>query len=247
MPIPFVELSVVVPVRNEAGNIRPLLQEIVAAIPWGMDWEILYVDDGSTDETRDELRAAQAAEPRLRVIRHTATAGQSAALWTGITRARGEWVVTLDGDGQNDPADIRRLWELTLIRTEDRPIGLVAGRREKRNDSYIRCVASRIANGVRRSLLNDDSRDTGCGLKLMRREALLAMPFFDHMHRFLPALFRNHGWAVATVGVNHRPRLTGRSKYGIFDRLWVGIVDLFGVMWLLRRSVVPTAIEEDTP
>ncbi len=239
------DLSVVIPVRNEADNVAPLLGEIRAALDGRLEYEVIYVDDGSDDDTVARLRQASGGFPRLRIVRHARACGQSAALWTGALRARAPWIGTLDGDGQNDPADLMRLW--TEARLEEAPDGLalVMGQRAERHDSWWRRIASRIANGVRSRLLRDNTRDTGCGLKILRREAYLAMPYFDHMHRFLPALVRRQHGDIIWLPVNHRPRRMGRSKYGVFDRLWVGIVDLFGVMWLLRRANVPHIIEDD--
>jgi dolichol-phosphate mannosyltransferase len=228
-------ISVVVPVRDEADNIDPLLDEIVAALA-GEDFEIVYVDDGSADATPARLRAAQARLPMLRVLRHRRGAGQSAGLATGIRAARGAWIATLDGDGQNDPADIPKL--LARAREVDAP-ALVAGWRASRKDTAAKRLQSRIANAVRGGLLGDRTPDTGCGLKVFRRETFLRLPAFDHMHRFMPALVQRDGGSVVNVKVNHRPRAAGRSKYGMLNRLWVGIVDLLGVMWLQRRPVRP--------
>jgi len=229
------EISVVVPVRDEAENIDVLLQEIDAALS-GHAFEIIYVDDGSTDATPAKLRAARARYPSLRVLRHRRSAGQSAGLVTGIRAARGFWIATLDGDGQNDPADIPKL--LVRACAPDAP-ALVAGLRAKRKDTALKRFSSRVANAVRRGLLRDSTPDTGCGLKLFRPEIFLRLPPFDHMHRFLPALVQRDGGIVVNVPVNHRPRAAGISKYGVMNRLWVGIVDLAGVMWLQRRALRP--------
>lgn len=229
------EISVVVPVRDEAENIDALLQEIEAALS-GHAFEIIYVDDGSTDATPAKLRAARARYPNLRVLRHRRSAGQSAGLVTGIRAARGIWIATLDGDGQNDPADIPKL--LARAGAPDSP-ALVAGLRAKRKDTALKRFSSRVANTVRRGLLGDSTPDTGCGLKLFRPEIFLRLPPFDHMHRFLPALVQRDGGVVVNVAVNHRPRAAGVSKYGVMNRLWVGIVDLAGVMWLQRRALRP--------
>lgn len=235
-------LSVVVPVRDEAGNIAPLIDELVRALtPLGR-YEIVYVDDGSTDGTAAALAAAAARVPQLAVLRHRTSCGQSAALLTGIRAARADWIVTLDGDGQNDPGDIKRLLTACDIELTDRRGGekvMVCGRRALRRDSWAKRWASRIANAVRAALLSDRTPDTGCALKLFRRDDFLAMPPFDHMHRFLPALMIRLGGRVISVDVGHRPRLSGRSNYGVLDRLWVGIVDLLGVMWLMRRAARP--------
>jgi len=229
------EISVVVPVRDEEDNIDTLLAEIAAALA-GRSIEVVYVDDGSADATPARLAAARARMPGLRVLRHRRNAGQSAALVTGIRAARGAWIATLDGDGQNDPSDIPRL--LARAAEADAP-ALVAGWRATRRDTRLKRVSSRLANAVRATLLGDRTPDTGCGLKVFRRDAFLRLPPFDHMHRFLPALVQREGGVVVNVPVNHRPRAAGRSKYGVMNRLWVGIVDLLGVMWLQRRPVRP--------
>lgn len=232
-PTPCPEISVVVPVRDEAENIDALLDEIVAALA-GRAFEIVYVDDGSADTTPQRLAAARARMPMLRTLRHRRSAGQSAALATGIRAARGTWIATLDGDGQNDPADIPRL--LARAAEADAP-ALVAGWRARRRDTALKRVSSRLANAVRAALLGDRTPDTGCGLKVFRRETFLILPGFDHMHRFLPALVQRAGGGVVNVQVNHRPRAAGTSKYGVMNRLFVGIVDLAGVMWLQRRAL----------
>jgi len=246
-----VHLSVVIPVRNEAENILPLLAEIHAALEgWG-EFEVIYVDDGSTDATPGILAEAQGRYPRLRVLAHAESCGQSAALVTGFGAARGEWIATLDGDGQNDPADIPKLLAErdAAAKSSDRggldarPLQLVAGYRRKRQDTWLKRMSSRVANGVRSRLLGDATPDTGCGLKLIQRQAVLELPVFDHMHRFLPALVQRNGGRTISVEVNHRPRTRGTSNYGMFDRLWVGIVDLFGVMWLQRRLRRPRVSE----
>jgi dolichol-phosphate mannosyltransferase len=225
---------VVVPVRNEAANIAPLIGELMRALD-GIDHEILYVDDGSTDATAAELAEA-AAHGQIRWLRHRLSCGQSAAVITGVRAARGAWVATIDGDGQNDPADIPALFARALAAE---PLGtqplLIAGHRTRRRDTRVKRITSRIANAVRGRLLGDRTPDTGCGLKLFRRDAFLALPHFDHMHRFLPALFIRAGGHVESVPVGHRPRLRGHSNYGTLDRLAVGLVDLAGVLWLQHR------------
>jgi len=233
------QVSVVIPVRNEAPNITPLVAEIEAALA-GISHEIIYVDDGSTDDTRGVLAQIAASEVPLRWLRHRVSCGQSAAIITGVKAARGTWIATLDGDGQNDPADIPRL----LVRAE--AVGgavMVAGHRVHRQDSWVKRRSSRMANGIRSALLRDATPDTGCGLKLFPRALFLAMPHFDHMHRFLPALALRSGALVLSEPVNHRPRLRGASNYGTLDRLAVSIFDLFGVAWLQRRGRRPE-IEE---
>lgn len=237
------DLSVVVPVYNEAENIGPLIAEIRAALDGRYAYEVIYVDDGSQDGSAQILAELQPATPQLRVLRHSRSCGQSTAIHTGVRAARAEWIATLDGDGQNDPADIPLL--LRALDDPQRPanLQLVGGWRRARKDSALKRFSSRVANGVRSRLLGDATPDTGCGLKLFRRERFLELPYFDHMHRFLPALVLRSGGAVASVEVNHRPRTRGQSKYGLHNRLWVGIVDLFGVMWLKRRSRIPEVVE----
>jgi dolichol-phosphate mannosyltransferase len=233
-------LSVVVPVRNEADNIRPLVEEIRAALSGVVDYEIVYVNDGSTDDTALRLKEMQRECPQLRVIRHAVSYGQSTAVRTGVKAARGDWIATLDGDGQNDPVDIPK-----LLAALDDGVELVGGnRRQKRRDSWIKRVSSVVANGVRSRMLRDSTPDTGCGLKLFRRDVFLDLPYFDHMHRFLPALVIRRGGKVVSVPANHRPRERGQSNYGTLDRLMVGIVDLFGVMWLQRRAKRPIVSED---
>lgn len=231
------ELSVVVPVCNEEENVGPLAREIAAALA-GRRFEVVFVDDGSTDATASEvLKARASGMADVRLLRHARRSGQSAALCTGVRHARAPWIVTLDGDGQNDPADIGRLL-LALAAPDGEGRRLVMGnRRASRRDTWFRRVQSRIANGVRARLLGDATPDTGCGIKLMHRETFLRLPQFDHMHRFLPALYQRAGAGVVSVPVTHRSRTRGASKYGMLDRLWVGIVDLFGVMWLGRRRI----------
>jgi dolichol-phosphate mannosyltransferase len=237
------ELSVVVPVHNEADNVAPLVAEIAAALEARIDYEIIYVDDGSDDATASEIRRLQAGVKELRLLRHTQSCGQSAAIRSAVKAARGGWIATLDGDGQNDPADIPRLWEIARESPATPPL-LIAGHRTRRQDGWSKRQASRIANAVRRRLLRDDTPDTGCGLKLFPRALFLDLPYFDHMHRFLPALVLREGGIVRSVPVNHRPRRTGVSKYGVLDRLGVGIADLIGVMWLCRRRARPEVIPE---
>lgn len=237
------ELSVVIPVLNEAGNIEPLLEEIHAVLDAVCEFEVIYVDDGSVDETPDQLDAASSRYPRLRVITHRHPCGQSTALRSGIKAARGSWIATLDGDGQNDPNDIPRLLEIAREAKSEGRMVMVAGYRRKRQDSFIKRISSRVANAVRSRLLGDATPDTGCGLKVFAREVFLDMPYFDHMHRFLPALMQRSGGSVISAEVNHRHRHTGASKYGTLDRLIVGVVDLFGVMWLQRRASLPAYTE----
>jgi dolichol-phosphate mannosyltransferase len=228
-------LAVVVPVHNESDNVAPLIEEIHASLAGVIDFEVVYVDDCSSDDTPQRLVDLARRFPRLRVLRHRVNAGQSTAMSTGIRAARAPLIATLDGDGQNDPADIPKL--LARWATEDRSVPLLlAGWRAARNDTWLRRLSSKIANGVRSRLLGDGTPDTGCGLKLFERETFLMLPYFDHMHRFLPALVQRHGGRVVSVQVNHRPRLRGQAHYGVWDRLWVGIVDIAGVRWLRRRT-----------
>lgn len=248
---PAPDLSIVVPVYNEADNIAPLIGEISAALAGALSHEIVYVDDGSTDDTPARLRGIQAqlrdaGTPTLRFFRHARCYGQSAAIATGVARARAPVIATLDGDGQNDPADIAAL--LAAWKADADPDRLmVAGLRAKRRDSAIKRLSSRVANGVRARLLGDNTADTGCGLKVFARAAFLGFPQFDHMHRFLPALMIRGGGRVQSVPVNHRPRERGRSKYGTLDRLWVGVFDLIGVMWLQRRGSMPEIEPDEEP
>ena len=238
-------LSVVVPVHDEVENLRPLIEEIAAALDGGPDFEIVYVDDGSGDGTADLLTALAAEHPRLRWVRHRARHGQSAAIWSGVEAARAPLIATLDGDGQNDPADIPKLLAQVEEAGIDESNGLmVVGERAERRDSLLKRVSSRVANGVRAGLLKDQTPDTGCGLKVFPRAAFLDMPRFNHMHRFLPALMMRGGGRVISVPVGHRPRGGGVSKYGVLDRLWIGIVDLFGVRWLQRRAMSPDIVDD---
>lgn len=236
-------LSVVVPVKNEAENIEPLIREIVAAVSDLADFEIVYVDDGSTDATLSELQRLAAELPQLKYLRHQASCGQSTAITSGVQAARFAWIATLDGDGQNDPADIPALLKRLRAAGPAENLHMLAGWRANRRDTWLRRFSSRVANGVRSSLLHDATPDTGCGLKVFSRETFLRLPYFDHMHRFMPALVQRHGGRVESVVVNHRPRERGTSKYGLHNRLWVGIVDLFGVMWLIRRAKLPVVLE----
>lgn len=241
------ELSVVIPVKNEAGNIAPLVFEICAALAGGDVFEVVYVDDGSDDSTVAEIRRLQPDLPQLRLVRHARSFGQSAAIRSGVRAARGVWIATLDGDGQNDPADIPALWQIAQGLSggsSDCPL-LVIGHRGRRRDSWSKRQASRVANAVRGRLLRDNTPDTGCGLKLFPRALFLDLPYFDHMHRFLPALVAREGGVVHSVPVNHRPRQRGMSKYGVLDRLGVGVVDLFGVMWLRRRYARPLLVQAE--
>ena len=235
-------VSIVVPVRNEAENVAPLIAEITAALDGRWVYEIIYVNDGSTDATAGKLDAIMKQRDNLRQIRHAASAGQSAAVRSGVRAARGAIVATLDGDGQNNPAFLPDL--IAAIENGSSRVGLAAGQRVGRKDTGFKKLQSRIANGVRNAILRDGTRDTGCGLKAFPREVFLAMPYFDGLHRFLPALVRREGYEIAYVDVIDRPRHSGVSNYGFFDRLWIGIMDLAGVWWLIRRKKpTPVATE----
>ena len=233
-----VALSVVVPVKDEAGNVAPLAREIAAALA-GREHEILFVDDGSTDGTAGALTALKGEIPQLRVLRHGRNLGQSRSIRTGVQAARGGIIITLDGDGQNDPADIPKL--LAALGPD---VAMVSGVRVKRKDTASRRLASRLGNRFRSALLGDGATDTGCGLKAFRRSVFLDLPYFDHLHRFLIALVLREGWKVNYVPVNHRPRLTGTSKYTNFGRLLVSMQDLLGVRWLQRRHRGKAGVEE---
>ena len=235
------QLSVVVPVFNEQDNVAPLVNEITAALRGVTDFEIVYVDDKSRDSTPEVLKRLKSEVPELRVLRHVEQSGQSTAVRNGVKAARGAWIATLDGDGQNDPADIPKLLAARAAATPDTK--LFAGWRVNRQDSGSKRWASKWANAIRARMLRDDTPDTGCGIKLFERAAFLDLPYFDHMHRYLPALMQRAGWQVRSVPVNHRPRGTGVSKYNNLNRALVGISDLRGVGWLIRRSK-RTAIEE---
>jgi dolichol-phosphate mannosyltransferase len=242
LDIAAIAVSIVVPVRNEAGNIGPVIAEITAALDGRWNHEIIYVDDGSTDATPERLVSAMKSQPNLRQIRHGASAGQSAAVRSGVRAARGAIVATLDGDGQNNPAFLPDL--ISAIEQGGDRTGLAAGQRVGRKDTGFKKIQSRIANAVRNSILHDGTRDTGCGLKAFRREVFLALPYFDGLHRFLPALVRREGYDIVYVDVTDRPRHSGVSNYGFFDRLWIGIMDLAGVWWLIRRKkATPVATE----
>ena len=237
-----VDVSIVVPVRNEAENVSPLIAEIAAALDGRRKYEIIYVNDGSTDSTADRLAASMRQRGNLRQIRHATSSGQSAAVRSGVRAARGAIVATLDGDGQNNPAFLPDL--ILAIENGGERVGLVAGQRVGRKDTGFKKIQSRVANGVRNAILHDGTRDTGCGLKAFRREVFLMMPYFDGLHRFLPALMRREGYEIAYVDVIDRPRHSGVSNYGFFDRLWIGIMDLAGVWWLIRRKKPTPAATE---
>jgi len=233
------DLSVVIPMHNEQDNVLPLLQEMDAVLSGQVEFEVIVVDDGSSDGTFDALQQAGQSYAWLQVTRHKKNCGQSAAIRTGVRAAQAELIATLDGDGQNDPADILRLYHLVTDSPEFQHVEAVMGHRRQRRDSGWKRFASRVANGVRRRVLKDDDPDTGCGLKVFSKQKFLLLPYFDHMHRYLTALFELEGVQVRSVEVRHRPRLHGKSHYGVGNRLWVGIVDLMGVWWLQRRHKRP--------
>jgi dolichol-phosphate mannosyltransferase len=237
-----VALSVVVPVKDEAGNAAPLAREIAAALKDQGEFEMIFVDDGSSDGTSGELLALRPELP-LRILVHGRNLGQSRALRTGVRAAKADLIVTLDGDGQNNPADIPKLIRAYREAAND-ALAMVAGERVGRKDTWRKRSASRIANRVRRALLGDTANDTGCSLKLFKRDAFLSLPYFDHMHRYLIALILREGYEVRFVPVSHRPRGAGRSKYGVMDRALVGIRDIMGVMWLKRRFRGPAEVRE---
>lgn len=257
-PADLTQLSVVVPLRNEEQAIAGLVAGITRALG-ALRFEVLLVDDGSTDRTRETCLALAAQDPRIRVLGHDRSAGQSAALHSGVMAAAAPVVATLDGDGQNPPENLPHL--IAPLLDPDAPAlrGLVAGQRVGRQDTLSKRLASRFANGIRSAILRDGTRDTGCGLKAFRRDAFLGLPYFNHMHRYLPALFARDGWQVELVDVSHAPRRFGRSNYGNLDRALVGIADLAGVVWLIHRrkaarpqmlsarSVRPGQPGEETP
>ena len=236
-------VAVVVPVRNEAGNIEPLVREIAKALDGQWPFEVVYVNDGSTDGSEAEFKRLMAQYPWLRRVRHQQSCGQSAAVRSGVSAARTPLIVTIDGDGQNDPAFIPAL--LRKLESGAPRIGLVAGQRVKRKSGGFKKLQSRIANAVRGAVLRDGTRDTGCGLKAFRRDVFLRLPYFDGLHRFLPALVKREGYEIGYVDVVDRPRGAGVSNYGMWDRLWVGILDLAGVWWLIRRKKrIPEIVED---
>ena len=238
--------TVVAPMLNEAENVRPLADEIAAACAPIGPFEAIFVNDGSTDGTAEAVLATRAVHPWLREVRHARPCGQSAAVRSGVLAARGAFVCTLDGDGQNPPAEIPNLLA-PLLDAEGPTPGLVAGQRVDRQDTASKKIASRLANRLRARILRDDTRDTGCGLKAFPREVFLSLPFFDHIHRYLPALVKREGHAVVLVDVTHRAREAGTSKYTNFGRAMVGVSDLAGVWWLLRRRKLPDVTHTDAP
>ena len=229
------DLSVVIPVCKEEESIGILIEEITQALAQKYQHEIIVVDDGSTDTTLEVLLKIKKDLPTLRVIKHLRNSGQSTAVRTGVQHAKSAWIATLDGDGQNDPADIPNLYNELANQNLD-PWLVVAGYRKKRKDTWLKRISSKYANSIRDRLLRDGTPDTGCGLKVFARDSFLALPYFDHMHRYIPALFQRQGGRVVSVEVNHRHRMQGTSKYGFHNRLWVGIVDILGVRWLQNRA-----------
>lgn len=234
--------SVLIPVLNEQDNILPLLEELYATLRDGPPFEVLVIDDGSDDATLARARSVLAAYPALRLLSHSVRCGKSAALRTGAKAAIAPWLVTLDGDRQNDPGDIPRLLALAQAQPD---LAMVAGNRRRRDDTLAKRITSRLGNGIRRAFLRDACPDTACGLKLIRRDLFLDLPIFDSLHRFLPALVQGRGYSYANLPINDRARVAGRSKYTNLGRAAVGLFDLLGVMWLLRRTTVPVKVVEE--
>ena len=230
------DLSVVIPVCNDEESIGTLINEITHALDGQYQYEIIVIDDGSTDNTLEVLLKIKQDLSTLRIIKHLKNSGQSTAVRTGVQHAKSNWIATLDGDGQNDPADIPNLYSELVDNQNSDPWLVVAGYRKKRKDTWLKRISSKYANGIRDKLLRDGTPDTGCGLKIFARDSFLALPYFDHMHRYIPALFQRQGGRVVSVEVNHRYRMQGTSKYGFHNRLWVGIVDILGVRWLQNRA-----------
>jgi Glycosyltransferases involved in cell wall biogenesis len=230
------DISIVIPVYNEEASIGKLINEITTALTKRYNYEIIVVDDGSSDNTLDVLLQIKQELSPLRVIKHLQNSGQSTAIRTGVQYAKSTWIATLDGDGQNDPADIPNLYNELINNQNANPWIVVAGYRKKRKDTWLKRISSKYANGIRDKLLRDGTPDTGCGLKVFSRDSFLALPYFDHMHRYIPALFQRQGGRVVSIEVNHRHRTQGVSKYGFHNRLWVGIMDILGVRWLQNRA-----------
>lgn len=248
MPDKNIDLSVLIPFYNEEGNVLPVIEEIHNALDGVMNFEIVCVDDCSTDSTESEIKEAIQQWPNtVRKLTHERRCGKSAAIYTGLRAVAGTWVQLLDGDGQNDPADTKRVWEEIISKDVSPNLALVAGRRSSRNDSGFKWLQSRFANGIRRFLLNDDVTDSGCGWKLVRRDVFRGLPYFASMHRFLPALVKRSGWDIREEKVADRKRQHGSSKYGFFDRLFASLFDILGVFWLMRRGRHGIAIEWDDP
>lgn len=237
--------AVIAPMKNEAGAVAAMAREIgEACAPIG-PFEAIFVDDGSDDDMADRIRALQEAYPWLRLVRHASSCGQSAAVASGVRAARAPLICTIDGDGQNPPSEVPAM--LAPLLAQDRPekLKLICGARQKRQDTLAKRIASKAANALRRALLRDGSPDTGCGLKAFPRDAFLELPYFDHMHRYLPSLFLREGWEIAHVPVSHRARETGSTKYGNLGRAMVGFLDLVGVWWLMRRRKRPVLLPEE--
>lgn len=231
-------ISIIIPMFNEEENVEALLNEIYSTMDASITYEVIVVDDGSTDFTLQKLKAISHSRP-LVIIHHAKNSGQSTALVSGAKKAQYRWLVTLDGDGQNNPADIIKLYKLCQAKLDLAQPFVILGNRVKRHDTWFRRVSSRIANTVRGWLLNDNCNDTGCSLKMFPTQLFLSIPHFNHVHRFLPTLFKRQGALIFNVEVDHRPRMKGVSKYGLHNRLWVGIIDLFGVFWLSKRPCNP--------
>lgn len=236
------KISVVVPVHNETDNVNALIAEIHQALNAQEAYEMIFVDDGSSDDTLVKLKQAMENYPQLRVLQHQKSCGQSRAIHTGVQAAHYDWIATLDGDGQNDPADIPNLID-ALAHQDSNKLWMLAGHRHQRNDTGWRRFSSKFANAIRQAVLHDNTPDTGCGLKLFRRDKFLALPYFDHIHRFMPAMMQMIGGEVMSVKVNHRARSHGLSKYGTLDRLMAGFVDLLGAIWLKKRHSLPMVSE----
>lgn len=239
------KLSVVIPMFNEEENVEPLITEVQEALQFLDDYETIVVDDCSHDQTYAKLVNLKKQFPKLKILKHKQNSGQSASVITGVKHANYDWIATLDGDGQNDPRDIQKLFQIAQEHLAKNEWVLVAGHRTKRQDNYLKKFSTKIANRVRAWLLKDNCPDSGCGLKVFPKKIFLSIPLFNHVHRFLPALFKRQGLKVINVPVNHRFRLRGQSKYGVWNRLWVGIVDLLGVAWLQRRACTPV-VEQST-
>ena len=237
------EFSVVVPMHNESGNAASLVGEIAAALE-GRSYEMIMVDDASTDDTRAVLAALKAEFPALRVLSHRKNAGQSRAIRSGVRAARGRIVGTLDGDGQNDPADLPDLYRSLTRADAPEKLAMVMGRRASRKDTAWKRFGSRFPNSIRKRMLRDDCDDSGCGIKVVKRDVFLSLPYFDHMHRYMPALIKADGFDVEFMDVNHRERGAGQSKYTNFGRLWAALSDLRGVTWLIRRRRNPEGADE---
>ncbi|MGK2859624.1 MAG: glycosyltransferase family 2 protein [Thermoanaerobaculia bacterium] len=240
------DISVVIPVRNEAENVAPLCREIHEALSGRYEYEIIFVDDGSTDATADEIRRCMGSG-RVRLLRHSRSFGQSAGVHSGVEAARAPWIATLDGDGQNEPADLPAMYQRAIGEPAGSKLRMVIGNRVTRRDTWVRRLSSRVANLIRGWMLHDGTPDAGCGIKVFDRKTFLRLPFFNHMHRFLSALFLREGAGVVSVPVAHRPRMRGTSKYGIHNRLWAGVVDILGVMWLRRRGFPDLEAIEERP